>query len=807
MFRTSFNDGWQVRSKPNPFAELAGEAVPFRGVTVPHDAVAELSRDGGEEGGVGYFPSGVFEYRKTFTVPPEQRVLIEFDGVYRDAMVYLNGAYAGQRPYGYSQFHIDVTALLNPVGDNEIRVETRNRQDSRWYSGGGIYRDTWLLTGGPVRIAPHGLRVATPDIDAERAVVEVTVAVANDTETLRTVRLVTEIRDRDGTLVASDTTPVTIAPHEPATARRRLYVGTPLLWHPDTPDLYECVVTLVDEGAEIDRDSAGFGIRTLRLDPVHGLRINGDTVELRGACIHHDNGPLGAATYARAERRRVEILKTAGFNAIRMSHHPMSPAMLDACDRLGMLVVDEAFDMWTSAKNPFDYSLSFAQWWERDLESLVDKDFNHPSVVLYSIGNEIPEVGSPAGAAWSRRLAEQLRALDGTRFVTNAVNNMLAVMDELKKRAGRTLSESAGINTLMADPGELMNLVAASELVGERTAEAYSVLDVAGMNYSESRYALDAELFPGRIILGTETFPTHIDGNWELVRRHPHVIGDFTWTGWDYLGEVGIGRPQYAGEAGERPSFAAPYPYLVAGCGDIDITGHRRPVSYYREIVFGLRADPYIAVQRPQHHGDTFTGTPWAWSDSLASWTWPGFEDAPITIEIYCDADDVELRLDGRSLGFRPAGPGHRYRATFETVYRPGELVALAYRDGVAVGSCTLRSATGDRSLWAEPERPVVTDTPGDLAYVALTVTDRDAAVDTAADIPITVEVTGAGTLLALGSADPATEERFDTATRRAYQGRVLAIVRPCGAGEIGLRATAVGYDPAEVTITVTPGQ
>ncbi|WP_019929593.1 glycoside hydrolase family 2 TIM barrel-domain containing protein [Nocardia sp. BMG111209] len=803
MFRTSFNNDWQARPKPNPFAELSGAAVPFHAVTIPHDAVAELPRDSAAEGSVGFYPSGVFEYRKTFAVPERQRgqrVIVEFDGVYRDAMVYVNGAYAGQRPNGYAPFHIDATPYLNADGDNEIRVETRNHQDSRWYSGGGIYRDTWLLVGGPVRIAPHGLRVATPDIDGERAVVEVTVAVDSDVETLRTVRLVTEIRDRDSTVVAADTAPITVAPHETATARRRLYVRTPVLWGPDSPELYECVVSLIDGDAEIDRDSTVFGIRSLRLDPVHGLRINGTTVELRGACIHHDNGPLGAATYPRAEQRRVELLKAAGFNAIRMSHHPMSTAMLDACDRLGMLVVDETFDMWTSAKNPFDYSLSFPQWWERDLEALVDRDFNHPSVVLYSIGNEIPEVGTPAGAAWSRRLAEKLRALDGTRYVTNAVNNMLAVIDELKKRAGQTLSESAGINTMMADPGDLMNAIAASELVSERTAEAYAVLDVAGMNYSESRYALDAELFPGRIVLGTETFPTHIDGNWELVRRHPHVIGDFTWTGWDYLGEVGIGRPQYAGET---PSFTAPYPHLVAGCGDIDITGHRRPVSYYREIVFGRRADPYLAVQRPQHHGETFTGTPWAWSDSIASWTWPGFEDAPITVEIYCDADDVELRLDGRSLGFRPAGPAHRYRAAFDTVYRPGELVAIAYRDGVAVGTCMLRTATGDRVLCAEPDRPVVTDAPGDLAYITLALTDRDGTVDTANEVPLTVDITGAGTLLALGSADPAAEERFDAATRHTYEGRALAIVRPCGAGEIRLRATAPGLDPVEVTVTV----
>ncbi|MCX4098362.1 glycoside hydrolase family 2 protein [Nocardia sp. alder85J] len=417
MFRTCFNDEWQVRQKPNPFAELSGQAVPFRSVTVPHDAVVESGRerpgdDSGEGGSVAYYPSGVFEYRKTFAVPEEDRgktVIVEFDGAYRDAMVYVNSAYAGQRPYGYSQFRIDATAFLKYGGDNDIRVETRNHRDSRWYSGGGIYRDTWLLVGGPVRIPPHGVRVATPDIDAERAVVEVAVAVTNDSEFLRTVVACVEIRDRAGARVAIGSAPISLGPRETATLRQRLYVRTPLLWSADSPELYECVVALSDGDVEIDRDAAMFGIRSLRLDPAHGLWINGTTVELRGACIHHDNGPLGAATYAGAEQRRVEILKAAGFNAIRMSHHPMSTAMLDACDRLGMLVLDEAFDTWATAKSPFDYSLHFAQWWERDLEALVDRDFNHPSVVMYSIGNEIPEVGNPAGAAWARRLAEKVR--------------------------------------------------------------------------------------------------------------------------------------------------------------------------------------------------------------------------------------------------------------------------------------------------------------------------------------------------------------------------------------------------------------
>jgi beta-galactosidase len=822
MIRVSFNDGWEFRSKVSPFAELGGASVPYRRVTLPHDAMIGQERvapDGqvtsggqaaiegqasGEGGACAYFPGGAFEYRKTFSVPEEhrgRRILLEFEGVYRDAMVYINGDYAGQRPYGYSLFRIDADRFLRFGQDNEIRVEARAHKDSRWYTGAGIYRDTWLLTGGLVRIGPGGVRVTTPDTDAERAVVEVATRVENDSIAIRTVGIVTEIRDTAGSVVAADVSQVSVLPGEPAIVRQRLYVRVPALWSPDSPALYAAHVTLTDEHGEPDAETVTFGIRSLRLDPEHGLRINGETVKLRGACVHHDNGVLGAATFARAEERRVQLLKDAGFNAIRMSHHPMSTAMLDACDRLGVLVMDEAFDMWTSAKSDFDYSPHFPQWWERDIEAMIAKDVNHPSVILYSIGNEIPETGSPAGAAWGRKLAEKVRMLDGTRYVTNAVNGMLAVLNDLSAMRSQA-SEDAGINTLMADAGEAMNAISSSELVTRRTAESFSVLDVAGINYAEARYALDRDLFPNRIIVGSETFPTRIDGNWRLVKQYGNVIGDFTWTGWDYLGEVGIGRPQFATADGPRPAFTAPYPWLLAGCGDIDITGHRRPASYYRQIVFGLRAQPYLAVKRPEQHGKTFTGTPWAWSDSISSWTWLGYEGKPVTVEVYSDADEVELLVNGRSLDRKAVGDGHRFRAEFETAYEPGELLAVAYTGGTETGRHVLRSATGEVLLRAEADRQVIAAGGGDLAYVTLTLTDPAGTCYTQADRQVRVEVSGQGVLLGFGSASPSTEERFDAVERRTYDGRALAVLRPTGPGKIRLIADAADCEPAEILIT-----
>ncbi|MGW3944039.1 glycoside hydrolase family 2 TIM barrel-domain containing protein [Streptomyces phaeochromogenes] len=811
MLRTCFNDGWQIRPKVNPFAEMAGAAAPFRAVTLPHDALIEQDRvvtngDAALEDGVrAHFPAGVFEYRKTFFVPQEyqgKRLFIEFEGVYRNATVYVNGNYAGQRPYGYSRFRVDAGRYLHFGQDNEIRVEARVHQDSRWYSGAGIYRDTWMLVGDLVRVAPDSLCVTTPDIDTKRAVVQVAATLDNDSIEIRTLDLVTEIRDAAGIIVATDKAKVTVLPGEPATARRRLYVFDPLLWNPESPALYSCEVRLHDENGTVDTDSTVFGIRFLQLDSRSGLRVNGETVKLRGACVHHDNGVLGTATHARAEERRVEILKEAGFNALRMAHHPMSRAMLDACDRLGMLVMDEAFDVWTSTKSNFDYSLNFPEWWERDIEAMVAKDFNHPSVVLYSIGNEIPETGSPAGAALGRKLAEKIRSLDGTRYVTNGINNLLAVLSDLAQMSEQAEEEGTGINTFMTNTLDMVNAISTSEVVTERTAESYDLLDVAGMNYADTRYALDRELFPNRIIVGTETFPTSIDNNWKLVQQYGHVIGDFTWTGWDYLGEAGIGRPQYL-TSESASEVIAPYPYLLAGCGDIDITGHRQPASYYREIVFGLRTQPYIAVQRPEHHGKTWAGSPWAWSDTISSWTWPGFTGKPVKVEVYSAADEVELLINGRSLGREPAGEQHRFHAEFETVHEPGELLVIAYQDGTETGRHLLRTATGPVQLRAEADRPAITAANGDLAYITLTLTDADGTLHTAADRAVSIEVSGSGTLAGFGSAAPSTEERFDTSEHRTYEGRALAVLRPTGTGKIRLHASAPGCEPVEILIAV----
>ena len=321
------------------------------------------------------------------------------------------------------------------------------------------------------------------------------------------------------------------------------------------------------------------------------------------------------------------------------------------------------------------------------------------------------------------------------------------------------------------------------------------------MNYADARYELDRALFPDRIIVGTETWPTSIVGNWALVKANSHVIGDFTWTGWDYLGETGIGATRYAGQAdGSAASFSGGYPELTAWCGDIDITGHRRPVSYFREIVFGLRSDPYIAVNPPANHGRVVAvATPWAWGDAIESWTWSGDEGSPVTVDVYSDADEVELQLDGATIACSAVAG---FRASFETTYQPGELTAVAYSDGVETGRFSVRSAGSGLALVAHAERCELRADGTDLGYVELILTDGDGVAQTALDRPITVTVEGPGILQALGSANPVNAEKFTAAEHNTFDGRAIAIVRPKGKGLITVTAVAEGCPPVTTTLS-----
>ncbi len=804
-----FNDGWEVHPKVNFFLEMTAGPAPRTAVTIPHDAMIRTERSADGPPARAYFPDGVWQYEKTFDAPDDwrdKRVTIEFEGVYRSALVRVNDVLAASRPYGYSQFSFSLDPYLRHGQPNHLMVECRAHDDARWYSGAGIYRDVHLTVTGLVHVAHDGVTVTTPEVDTDVALVAVDTTVSNESPLTRTAHVRSDIVDPAGQMVASSSGPVTLRPGDTHTLRQRIAVPQPKRWGVDHPDLYTCRTTMTDGATTIDEVSTTFGIRTLTVDAHRGLRINGEVVKLRGACVHHDNGLLGSATIARAEERRVERLKAAGFNAIRSAHNPMSRAMLDACDRLGVLVMDEAFDVWTEPKMDHDYATSFADWWEADIEAMVRKDRNHPSVIVYSLGNEIPDIGTPLGGALSRQMAEKVRALDPTRFTTQAVQVVLAVKDlftmspEEDGNPPSNLLEaiSSGVNTNLTSFADLLPKLQRLPAVADRVEEACAAVDIVGYNYMDARYELDHDIYPQRVIVGSETAIGRLAEAWPVIVRHPHLLGDFTWTGWDYLGEVGIGRPSYV-EPGERPghSFLGEYPYIAALAGDIDITGERRVMSYFREIVFGLRAEPYVAVVRPQHFGKVQASFGmWSWADAVSTWTWTGHEGSPVAIEVYAPGDEVELIVNDNSVGRQPAGPGGGYIARFEAVYQPGSVTAVAYSDGHEIGRTTLVTAIGPAVLTATLDRNHIGADGTDLAYIAISLADTAGTVVPTASSRVTVTCDGPGVLQALGSADPMALRAIWPDGTPTYDGRAQAIIRPTAPGRVTIAVTADDHEP-----------
>ena len=785
MRSEKWNEGWKFWSDKDAFALVWNIPENAKDVDLPHDAMIESPAyaESPNGGNTGFRDGGNYTYVKLLELSKEElgtKRIIKFDGVYSHALVYVNEQLAGSEAYGYTTFYVDITPWLHE-GTNEIRVQVRNAgmTNSRWYSGSGIYRDVYMLTSGATYIEPDMVQVSTESVEDDFAVVSVKTTVINESLSARTLTLTTNIKDAEGNEAGAEKTSFFMKASESKTITQRILVKEPKLWSAETPVMYCCGSELVEADEVIDSACSGFGIRTLSLDAKRGFRVNGEVTDLRGACIHHDSGMLGAATYDDSQRRQIKILKEAGFNAVRISHHPAAPALLKACDEIGMYVMDEFSDMWSRAKNDLDYALDFEKWWKTDVTLMVRKDFNHPSVVLYSVGNEIPEIGTDAGSDLCAQIAGLIKSLDHTRYTTAGINGVFAAGDQM----GRILADlsrdmqAAGeidgnVNDFMTVMDTKMDQIVVHDAISERLGMACASLDVAGYNYMAARYEPDSVNYPNRVMVGSETYPPDIDRNWTLVKKLPSVIGDFTWTGWDYIGEAGVGVPAYKfGEGG----FGAQFPCQLAYCGDIDLTGFRRPLSYYREIVFGLRKDPYISVQDPHHFGENLIKTPWVMSDAIASWSWSGCEDKPIVVEVYSDADEVELFLDGESLGRKAP---EACKALFETVYKPGELVAVSYVDGAESGRCNLKTA-GESSVVIRKSYK------GDkLIYVDVQIEDAEGNVATDKELLLTAEVSGAK-LLGFGSGNPKPLYNYNEGKTATWNGRAQMILLKEAGAEI----------------------
>jgi beta-galactosidase len=768
---------WRFSLGDFPGARKVGfDATSWRPIDLPHDWSIEQAIDSTAPGRdrVGFFRTGVGWYRRAFTAPGAwrgQRVILEFEGAYMNTEVWINGASLGRHPYGYTPALYDLTSHLRWNAENVIavRVDNRPQPNTRWYSGSGIYRHVWLYILAPVHIVPDGVFVTTTDLSPIRATLHAETTVRNDSKEAQTVVVETSVQDPEGHVVAFASSGLTLPPGGEATARPRLQLAGPRAWSPESPALYGAASRLVINGRISDSTLTMFGIRTVRVSPEEGLKFNGRLLKLIGGNVHHDNGPLGAAAFDRAEERKVELLKAAGFNAVRTAHNPPSPAFLDASDRLGLLVIVDAFDGWAKPKGPYDYSVAFDEWWRRDLDAMVRQARHHPSVLMWSIGNEVSERGTPAGVRIARQLSHRIRELDPSRPVTLAMNGM-------------------------------------GERDWRKIDGLFAGLDVAGYNYELHRHRADHARLPRRMIVATESYQSEIFANWAVVHDQPYVVGDFVWSALDYLGESGLGRAFPATQPVVNHWKPSPFPWHGTVCGDLDLTGWRKPVSHYRAILWDRGERLYAAVLVPSPSGRPWSLSPWALAPALPSWTWPGHEGEPLTVEVYSRHDAVRLYLNGQLLGEKPTTRREQFKATFEVRFAPGTLRAVGVGRGREVESFQLKSSGAAAALRLTADRAVLRADGQDLAFVTVEVVDAQGQLVPPADLPVRFALKGPATIAGTGSGDMESPESYRANPRRVYQGRAIIVIRAAPqAGIVKLTATAEGVAPAEVTLRSLP--
>ena len=791
MKPTPLLTGWTCRH--------LGDTAPGKPVTLPHDAMLAEPRTALSAGGTntGWYEGHDYEYRRTLTVPENELAdthILEFEGVYHNAEVWLNGQKAAFRPYGYTNFYVDCAPYLH-AGENELRVIARNadQPNSRWYSGAGIYRPVQLWKARGAHITLNGVKIRT--LSLQPAIVEVRVkTTAPGTVRLTVDDLPAMQQESDGEAVFT------------------LTLDNVRLWTPETPNLYTCRVSFAD-----DEVTETFGVRKVEWG-TDGFLLNGKRYIIQGACIHHDNGLLGAVCDPDAVARKVRLLKENGYNAIRSAHNPCSKALLTECDRQGMLVMDEYIDHWYIHKTEHDYVDYFNDWWRQDLTDMVEKDYNHPCVVLYSTGNEVSETAQKRGIALTKEMTDFLHGLDDSRPVTCGVNiffNFLSSIGfgvysdekakkeaeraEKAKQRGEKAAKKKAVGSqffnnlagLLGD--EFMKRGATLHGCDVKTRDAFANMDIAGYNYGIYRYKHDLKKYPQRLILGSETFCNDAYKFRELAKQEPRLVGDFVWAGMDYLGEVMVGSWEYADYA---ETFDGGPGWVSAGSGRIDLTGKPLGEALYTRVALEADNGPYIAVCPVNHTGDRHSPSAWKMTNAMPSWSWTGCEGRKANVEVYARAARVELVLNGHTVGSKTLK--NDCLARFSIPYESGTLEAVSYDAADhEMGRCKLQSAGGTTRLTLDAEEPAAK--PGHLCYVRLRYTDENGITKPLARGSIQVQVRG-GTLVGLGSACPFNKHSYLDSETDTYYGEALAIVR-MGDGDAMTIAASDGEYSAELTV------
>jgi beta-galactosidase len=789
--RSNFDSQWKfVKDDPQGAQSPDFNDASWKTLDLPHDWSIEgpFSEEAPAAGNGAYLPTGIAWYRKQFTLPATtrgKRVVLQFDGVYQRSEVWMNGTSLGMRPYGFTTFAYDLTEHLKPAGRTNqiaVRVDNSLQPNCRWYTGSGIYRHTWLIITDPIHLAQWGTFVTTPMVSPQNAAVEITTRVLNESDRVATCELKTEILDAKGTVVQQGSSTMSIQAKGEGSFRQRLQIASPALWSVSTPNLYALRSTLQSRGQQLDQDSTAFGIRDVKFDADRGFLLNGEHVKMNGVCIHGDCGSVGTAVPERMWERRLELLKQMGCNSIRLSHNPPAPELLDLLDKMGFLVMAEAFDEWKQPKlqtPQYGYHKYFDEWSARDMATMIERDRNHPSVVIWSAGNEVPDESDPEGPARLQALLDLMRSKDPTRLVTVACDQ------------------------IAAEPKAAL-------------PEFLEKLDVVGYNYvdrwrdrREKFYAIDRQAYPTRRFIGTETSSIfgprgayavetpddpffgraantaiEVEQLQKFIQTYDYVSGDFIWTGIDYLGE-------------------ARWPAKIASSGALDTCGFPKDAYYFYQSRW--TTEPVLHL--------------------FPHWNWAGREGKVITVTCYTNCDTVELFLNGKSFGAkgyafpRPGMVGtygnypERAKAvqttadlhlSWDVPFTAGTLTAKGVKDGKVIRTVEIETTGSPAKLGLAVDRPRISREPSDVAHVTVKILDQEGRIVPTANDEITFAVTGAGRILGVDNGQPDSHESYQGPSRKAFNGLALVVLQPTGVpGTVTLSASCSALSPANVNIEI----